>query len=128
MLCLSPIGPGAKPAFLGFAIPTKALSLAWIVHRNFTVKLQLTKDKTVEIRLPGGGGSKSATDIAGVEMFSPDCDGCPAVRLIKKKILRLIPVGVSISLNLTSCSFRMQMIHILIHGNTNMHWHLTSLV
>ena len=85
MLCLSPIEPAARPAFLGFAIPTKALSLAWIVHRNFTVKLQLTKDKTVEIRLPGGGGSNSATDIAGVEMFSPDCDGCPAVRLIKKK-------------------------------------------
>ena len=51
----------------------------------FSVKLQLTKDKTVEIRLPVGGGSKSATDIVGVEMFSPDCDGCPAVRLIKKK-------------------------------------------
>ena len=51
------------------------------------MKLQLTKDKTIEINLPGlsGGGAKSASDITGVEMFSPYFESCPAVRLVYRK-------------------------------------------
>ena len=49
------------------------------------VKLQLTKTKTIEINFPGGGRSKSAVDITGIEMFSPDCQGCPAVRIVNRK-------------------------------------------
>ena len=51
----------------------------------FTVKLQLTRTKTIEISLPGGGGAKSATDIAGVELFPSDSESCPAVRLSYRK-------------------------------------------
>lgn len=57
-----------------------------------SVKLQLTKDKTIEIRLPGGGGAagasgkgKGASDIVGVELFSDNPEGCPAVRLVYRK-------------------------------------------
>lgn len=50
------------------------------------VKLQLTQTKTIEISLPGlGGGKKSKKDIVGVEMFSGKPEGCPAVRLYRKK-------------------------------------------
>ena len=51
----------------------------------FTVKLQLTKTKTIEISLPGGGGAKSATDITGVELFPSDSESFPAVRLAYRK-------------------------------------------
>lgn len=52
------------------------------------MKLQLTKDKTIEVNIPGlggGGKGKSSTDIVGVELFSSCEDGCPAVRLLRKK-------------------------------------------
>ena len=49
------------------------------------MKLQLTKDKTIEIKLPSGGGSKSARDITGVELFAPGETECPAIRLIRKR-------------------------------------------
>lgn len=51
------------------------------------MKLQLTKDKTIEIKLPGGGSSgvKTINDITGVELFSGQEAGCPAVRLVFKK-------------------------------------------
>ena len=49
------------------------------------MKLQLTKDKTIEIKFPSGGGAKSAGDITGIELFAPGETGCPAVRLIRKK-------------------------------------------
>ncbi len=51
----------------------------------FPVKLQLTRTKTIEINLPGGGGAKSSTDITGVEMFAPGVEGCRAVRIVYKK-------------------------------------------
>ncbi len=59
--------------------------MAQNVLDDFLVKLQLTSTKTIDIKFPGGGGSKSATDITGVEMFSPDCEGCRAVRIVYKK-------------------------------------------
>jgi len=50
------------------------------------VKLQLTQTKTIEINLPGLGGSKkSKKDLVGVEMFSGRTEGCPTVRLYRKK-------------------------------------------
>ena len=49
------------------------------------MKLQLTKDKTIEIKFPSGGGARSAADITGIELFAPGETDCPAVRLIRKK-------------------------------------------
>lgn len=49
------------------------------------MKLQLTKDKTIEINLPFGSGSTSAHDITGVELFAAGETDCPAIRLIRKK-------------------------------------------
>lgn len=53
---------------------------------NVAVKLQLTKTKTIEINLPGlGGNKKSKKDLVGVELFAGRSEGCPAVRLYRKK-------------------------------------------
>ena len=49
------------------------------------MKLQLTKDKTIDIKLPFGGGTKSALDITGIELFAPSETDCPAVRLVYRK-------------------------------------------
>ena len=51
------------------------------------MKLQLTKNKTIEINLPGGGGggSKGLPDVTGVLLNSGDPRGCPAVRLQRRK-------------------------------------------
>lgn len=50
------------------------------------MKLQLTKDKTIEIHFPvKGGGSKGLSDVVGVEFNSGDPRGCPAVRLTRKR-------------------------------------------
>ncbi len=52
------------------------------------VKIQLTKDKAIEIPFGGSGGSHSGssrTDLTGIELFSPTAMGCPAVHLYKKK-------------------------------------------
>ncbi len=49
------------------------------------MKLQLTKDKTIDINLPFGGSAKSALDITGIELFSPAEVDCPAVRLVHRK-------------------------------------------
>lgn len=51
------------------------------------MKIQLTKDKTIEVNFPGGGSgsAKSKADLVGVELFSEDARGCPAVRLYRKK-------------------------------------------
>lgn len=53
------------------------------------VKIQLTKDKTIDINFPGlgggGGSSKAKSDLIGVELFSDATEGCPAVRLYRKK-------------------------------------------
>lgn len=60
------------------------------------MKLQLTKTKTIEINLPFGNGAKtaSATDVTGVELFSGLAEGCPAVRLAKKKnVWKVLSVG-----------------------------------
>ena len=48
------------------------------------MKLQLTKDKTIEIKFPSGG-AKSVSDITGVELFSPGEGECPAIRLVHRK-------------------------------------------
>jgi len=57
------------------------------------MKLQLTKDKTINVKLPwekGDDGSSSArksglSDVVGVSLFDGDARGCPAVRLVRKK-------------------------------------------
>ena len=52
------------------------------------MKIQLTKNKTIEFNFPGGrgsGGSKAKSDLVGVELFSDAPNGCPAVRLYRKK-------------------------------------------
>lgn len=53
------------------------------------MKIQLTKDKAIDISIPGlGGGGKgkvSKADLVGVELFLDDEEGCPAVRLIRRK-------------------------------------------
>ena len=67
--------------------PSTINLLAWNVLLNPFVKLQLTKSKTIELnfsRLHGGKGGKS-NDIVGVELFSGKAEGCPAVRLKRKK-------------------------------------------
>lgn len=48
------------------------------------MEIKLTKTKTITI---GGGGRKKrrSVDIVGVDLFSGDPRGCPAVRLIEKK-------------------------------------------
>lgn len=72
-----------------FCIGKRGARFPWheLCLLNRIVKLQLTKDKTIEINLPGfsGGGAKSANDITGVEMFSPYLEACPAVRLVYRK-------------------------------------------
>ena len=50
------------------------------------MKLQLTKTKTIDLPFGKGGGSRSATaDVVGVELFSDDARGVPAVRIAYKK-------------------------------------------
>lgn len=56
------------------------------------MELQLTKTKTITI----GGGSRrrKSVDIVGLDLFSGDPRGCPAVRLVEKKgVLRVVAVG-----------------------------------
>lgn len=63
------------------------------------MKIQLTKDKTIDVKIPGFGGGgdkgkKTKADIVGVELFSGCEEGCPAVRLIRKKnVWRLAAFG-----------------------------------
>lgn len=56
------------------------------------MEIQLTKTKTITI---GGGPKKrKPADIVGVDLFSGEARGCPAVRLVEKKgELRLAAVG-----------------------------------
>ena len=49
------------------------------------MKIQLTKTKTVELNFGGGGAKRSKIDLTGVEMFSGNAKGCPAVRISRKK-------------------------------------------
>ena len=57
------------------------------------MKLQLTKDKTIDVRMPwekaagdGASGRRAgASDVTGVLLESGDSRGCPAVRLQKRK-------------------------------------------
>ena len=58
----------------------------------FRMELQLTKTKTITI---GGGPKKrKPADVVGIDLFSGDARGCPAVRLVEKKgVLRLAAVG-----------------------------------
>jgi hypothetical protein len=57
------------------------------------MKLQLTKDKTIDVKMPweksGGGvpGGRKAglSDVVGVSLFDGDPRGCPAVRLVRRK-------------------------------------------
>ena len=56
------------------------------------MEIQLTKTKT--ITLGGGPKKRKPADIVGVDLFSGEARGCPAVRLIEKKgELRLAAVG-----------------------------------
>lgn len=52
------------------------------------VKIQLTKTKTIDLNFGGAGGAgkrKSKVDLTGVELFSGNAQGCPAVRISRKK-------------------------------------------
>lgn len=58
------------------------------------MKLQLTKDKTIDVKMPwekgpsAGGAAKKGgglSDVTGISLFDGDARGCPAVRLQKKK-------------------------------------------
>ena len=49
------------------------------------VKLQLTKNKTIEIGGKGGGTARSSADMVGVELFSGESRGAPAVRIMHRK-------------------------------------------
>ena len=56
------------------------------------MKLQLTKDKTIDVRMPweksaagGGFGRRGPSDVTGVFLDAGDPRGCPAVRLQRKK-------------------------------------------
>ena len=51
------------------------------------VKIQLTKDKTIDIDFSkfSSGGKKSKTDLVGVELFSGMAEGAPAVHIYRKK-------------------------------------------
>ena len=50
------------------------------------MKLQLTKTKTIDLSFgKGGGGRGTAADVVGVELFSDDPRGVPAVRVAYKK-------------------------------------------
>jgi len=49
------------------------------------VKLQLTKNKTIEIGGKGGGTHGSKVDMTGVELFSGESRGAPAVRITRRK-------------------------------------------
>jgi len=68
------------------------------------MKLQLAKDKTIEVKLPWGKTAAGSTasfshsselqDVTGVSLFSADSRGCPAVRLQwRKKGLHLLAAG-----------------------------------
>lgn len=66
------------------------------------MKLQLTKDKTIDIKLPwekgtGGGASgrrAGVSDVTGLLLESGDPRGCPAVRLQRRKdAFHLVSVG-----------------------------------
>ena len=47
------------------------------------MKLQLTKTKTIDLSL--GGGGRTLSDVTGVVLNTDDARGCPAVRLVHKK-------------------------------------------
>ena len=51
------------------------------------MKIQLTRNKTIEIGLgrKGGGSARSKVDITGVELYSGDSRGAPAVHILRKK-------------------------------------------
>ena len=50
------------------------------------MKLQLTKTKTIDLSFGKGGGGRGAkADVVGVELFSDDPRGVPAVRIAYKK-------------------------------------------
>ena len=50
------------------------------------MKLQLTKTKTIDLSFGKGGGGRGTTaDVVGVELFSDDPRGVPAVRVAYKK-------------------------------------------
>ena len=49
------------------------------------MKLQLTSTKTIDLNFGGGAGKKSSKDLTGVELFSGEPLGVPAVRIIRKK-------------------------------------------
>ncbi len=78
---LPPTGCGRN----GFAI--LRMELAREMLMGFLVKIQLTRSKTIEIGFGRKGGSKarSKVDMTGVELFSGESRGAPAVRILRKK-------------------------------------------
>ena len=57
------------------------------------MKLQLTRDKTIDVRMPwekpkgvpSGARKSGLAEIVGVSLFEGDARGCPIVRLLRKK-------------------------------------------
>ena len=51
------------------------------------MKIQLTRTKTIELKFPGQSGKKawSKVDMTGVELYSGESRGAPAVRIMRKK-------------------------------------------
>jgi len=58
------------------------------------MEIQLTKTKTITIGGNGGSKKRKPADVVGIDLFSGDKRGCPAVRLVEKKgVLRLMAAG-----------------------------------
>ena len=58
--------------------------MARVVLTALTMRLQLTKDRTIDISLPGTGGGAVA-DVTGLELYGGDAHGVPAVRIVRRK-------------------------------------------
>jgi len=77
--------------------------MAWTLLMHFRMKLQLTRSKTIEVRMPwektasAGGASPSGEgvdDVVGVVIGEGDARGCPAVRLQRRKDgIHVVAVG-----------------------------------
>ena len=74
-----------KPAVSPRALAWKVLGFLWM-------KLQLTKDKTIDVKMPweksaagGSFGRRGPSDVTGVFLDAANPRGCPAVRLQRRK-------------------------------------------
>ena len=82
--------------------PSLSAFMAWKVLVFPWMKLQLTKDKTIDVKMPwersAAGGSfcrrGGLSDVTGVCIDASDARGCPAVRLQRRKgVIQLVAAG-----------------------------------